>query len=87
MKVSLGGRSVRTRVQIINDGQNGVFAIPLASIVPIDGPLTIEIFEEDTLSADDLVVRMIWALPGIHELRNSNSLKGADYRVAVKFDR
>ena len=87
VKVTRGGRSVRTRVQVINDGQNGAFTIPLATLVPIDGPFTIEVFEEDNLSADDLVVRMIWVSPGIDPLRSTDSLKGADYRVTVQFDR
>jgi predicted ThiF/HesA family dinucleotide-utilizing enzyme len=87
MKVSRGRRSVRTRVRMMGDGQTGTFSVPLENLVPIDGPITIEFFDEDRVSADDLIVRMSWASPFGDELRNTESLDGADYRVVVRFNR
>jgi hypothetical protein len=85
VRITRGGRSVRTPVQKLKDGRTGTFAIPLERLVPLDGPLTVEIFEEDTLSADDLVARMSWPSPYEEPLRNAESYQGANYRVTVGF--
>jgi hypothetical protein len=87
VKVSRGSRSTKTRVQHLGKGQSGTFTVPLKNLVPLDGPLTVEIFENDILSADVLVAKMDWASPFSDPLRNSNSMGGADYRATFAFNK
>jgi hypothetical protein len=86
VKVSSDNRLFRTDVKSLNDGQTGSFVIPLETLMPVDGPITIEVYDEDWPDADDLLVKMDWVSP-FDLLHNEKSLDEADYRVAVRFDR
>ena len=80
-----GKRSVKSGVRDINDGQKSLFKLSLADLLPIDGPITIEVYDEDVIS-DDQIVKMDWTAFHI-PAENTKSAKGADYRVKVTFDK
>lgn len=76
--------SHKTPVRSLNDGERGSFLVPLAPFVPLTGPITVEVFDEDWPDSDDLIVTMSWASP-YQEIHNAASLDGADYEVRVRF--
>jgi hypothetical protein len=83
---SAGGGSHKTPVHSLNDGHRFVFVVPLASVLPLTGPLSVKVYDEDWPDGDDLIVDMAWA-PPYGELHNSASLDDATYDVRVRFER
>ncbi len=69
----------------MNDGDSHGFEIPLGSLVPTGGAITVEIFERDYLDADDLLVHMEWAEP-YDAIANSATERGADYEVNASLE-
>lgn len=84
-----GSKRVKTPVRKLNDGQSGSFALPLPSLMPIKGPIQVQIYDEDTgtfFDRDDLIVNMLWQ-PPYGGIRNTRSLDEADYDVRVRFNK
>ncbi|MBS1144033.1 MAG: hypothetical protein H6R14_1439 [Proteobacteria bacterium] len=84
-----GNKRARTPVKNLNDGQSGQFTLPLPALMPINGPIHVQIYDEDLgtfFDQDDLIVNMPWQAP-YGAIRNPRSLDGADYDVHVRFDR
>lgn len=89
VKVATSGRSVQTPSRDINDGGFETYQIPLSTLLPIEGPISVEVFDEDLgvfFDRDDLIVTMTWTSP-FPDARNTESLDEADYDVNVRFDR
>jgi hypothetical protein len=88
-QLTSGGKRVKTLVKSLNDGQSGSFALPLPSLMPVNGPINVRIYDEDAgtfFDQDDLIVNMPWQAP-YGAVRNPRSLDGADYDVRVRFDK
>ena len=84
-----GNKRRKTPVKSLNDGQSGSFALPLPALMPINGPITVQIYDEDTgtfFDQDDLIVNMAWQ-PPYGATRNTRSLDEADYDVRVRFNK
>lgn len=84
-----GNKRVKTPVRSLNDGQSGSFALPLPSLMPINGPISVQIYDEDAgtfFDQDDLIVNMLWQ-PPYGGIRNTRSRDEADYDVRVRFDK
>lgn len=84
-----GGKRARTPVKNLNDGQSGRFMLPLPSLLPIKGPIHVQVFDEDTgtfFDRDDLIVNMLWQ-PPYGPVHNTRSLDEADYDVHVRFNK
>lgn len=86
--VQLGSdkKTHKTKIRSLNNGQTGLFTIPLKSLLPIKDLISVKVFDEDSPDADDLIVYMNWVSP-FGAIANSKSHKGANYRVKVKFDK
>lgn len=88
-ELSSGSKRQRTPVKSLNDGQSGNFILPLPSLMPINGPITVHIYDKDTgtfFDQDDLIVNMPWQ-PPYGAIRNTRSLDEADYDVRVRFNK
>jgi len=88
-QLTSGGKRVKTPVKSLNDGQSGSFALPLPSLMPVNGPIQVRIYDEDAgtfFDQDDLIVNMPWQ-PPYGKIRNASSLDEADYDVRVRFDK
>jgi hypothetical protein len=85
VKMAAGGRSYKSPVRDLNDGQEWSFRIPLSELVPIQGPIAIEVYDED-LVYDDLIAKLTLSSP-FAPVVNDRSLGGADYRVRASLDR
>jgi hypothetical protein len=88
-RLSSGGKHFRTPAKSLNDGQSGSFVLPLPSLMPVNGPIHVQIYDEDAGSffdQDDLIVKMAWQ-PPYGNTRNASSLDEADYDVRVRFDK
>lgn len=84
-----GNKQAKTPVKSLNDGQSGSFALPLPSLMPIKGPISVQIYDEDTgtfFDRDDLIVHMLWQ-PPYGGIRNTRSRDEADYDVVVRFNK
>ena len=53
-----GGKTYKTAVQDLNDGNSGTFQVPLSALLPLSGPITVEVYDEDWPDSDDLIVNM-----------------------------
>jgi len=61
----------------------------LPSLMPINGPISVQIYDEDTgtfFDRDDLIVHMLWQ-PPYGGIRNTRSRDEADYDVVVRFNK
>jgi len=88
-QLTSGSKRVKTPVKSLNDGQSGSFALPLPSLMPINGPISVQIYDEDTgtfFDRDDLIVHMLWQ-PPYGGIRNTRSRDEADYDVVVRFNK
>jgi hypothetical protein len=84
-----GTKRAKTPVKSLNDGQSGRFALPLPNLLPIKGPIRVQVYDEDTgtfFDRDDMIVNMQWQ-PPYGAIRNTRSLDEADYDVRVRFDK
>ena len=80
---------MRSRVQRLNDGQEALLQFPLKDLLPLEGPIRVEVYDQDLGSwpdNDDLIVVMDWTSP-FGPIRNTRSRDEADYRVDVRFAR
>jgi len=84
-KLKAGPRALRSRVQDLKNGQETTFTFALKNLMPIEGPIRVEVYDED-VNDDDLIVVMDWTSP-FGPIINTRSRSGADYRVDVRFDR
>lgn len=76
----------RSETKKLNNGERHSFLVPLEKLLPLAGPVRIDVFDADWPDADDLLVRMEWAPPW-DLTHNSSSHDDADYDVAVEFER
>jgi hypothetical protein len=84
-----GNKQAKTPVKSLNDGQSGSFALPLPSLMPVNGPISVQIYDEDLgtfYDQDDLIVYMFWQ-PPYGAIRNTRSRDEADYDVVVRFNK
>jgi hypothetical protein len=84
-----GNKQAKSPVKSLNDGQSGSFALPLPGLMPIKGPIQVQIYDEDTgtfFDRDDLIVHMLWQ-PPYGGIRNTRSRDEADYDVVVRFNK
>ena len=86
VKLSGGGRSARSGVHDLNDGQAHDFLLPIDTLLPLTGPLRVEVFDEDSPDADDEIVDMSYGPPWA-PVRNSKSMDDANYEVVAVFER
>lgn len=49
------GRKYKTNELKMSSGQKNTFWVPLDSLAPVNGKVTIKVFDWDALSADDLI--------------------------------
>ena len=87
--LSSGSKRLKTPVKSLNDGQSGSFALPLSGLLPIKGPIGVQVYDEDTgtfFDRDDLIVNMLWQAP-YGAIKNTRSLDEADYDVRVRFNK
>jgi hypothetical protein len=81
-----GGRVEKTSVTYLNDGESHDFLIPLEKLLPLDGPMQIKVYDEDTPDADDLIVEMEWSAP-YNDTKNTRSYDDANYDVLATFEK
>lgn len=84
-----GSREVRSKVQSLDKGQEALFRFALNALLPLAGPIRVEVYDEDkggSSDSDDLIVTMDWARP-YGPIRNTRSRSKADYHVDVRFTR
>jgi hypothetical protein len=88
--VKLSGKSVhKTAVQKINDRGSHDFLVPISAIaptVPIVDPIDVQVFDEDLIDADDLLVTIKWLAP-YAVTKNTATFDDADYEVTVAYER
>jgi hypothetical protein len=87
---SHGGR-LHTPRATLAAGAEETFTLPVDSLLPLDGPVSIHVMEHDRAGPashahDTLVVDMSWA-PPFAPLVNAATLAGGDYTVRVRFPR
>jgi hypothetical protein len=83
VRVTGANADLKSPTKKLNDGERHLFQIPLLAMLPLDRPVTIEVYDEDLgvfFDRDDLIVRMVWQPPFV-DLPNRESLDEADYRV------
>jgi len=68
----------------LNDGDSHTFEIAMASMLPVNGAFTIEVYDGDWPDGDDKLVSMRWASP-YAATTNSATMDDADYDVTVQF--
>jgi hypothetical protein len=78
--------NVRTGEVKLKAGQDHTFKMPVQPHLPLREPLTVQVYDADWPSADDLIVRIGWN-PPFAPAQNSESFDKADYRVRVHIDR
>lgn len=70
----------------LKDGQNHHFAVPLAGLLPITGPIKAEVFDKHKSGSDNQLAEIGWASPFAAATKAATS-GGASYNVTVKFDK
>jgi hypothetical protein len=83
-QIAAGGKMTRTKVVELDDGQSHLFWAPLKKLVSFTGAIELKVFDEDTISADDLLVWMSWPAP-YAPFTNTKTYEGADYGVTIGF--
>lgn len=86
VKLSAGGRSARSTVHDLNDGQAHDFLLPIDALLPLTSPLRVEVFDEDSPDADDEIVDMSYGPPWA-SVKNAKSMDDANYEVVAVFER
>jgi hypothetical protein len=81
-----GGAAVTSATKDLDDGDSHTFILPLASLLPIAGPIRIKVYDQDWPDADDLIVDMTFASPW-GPTRNTSSMDDAKYDVTVSFEK
>jgi len=76
----------RSGVVDLNDGDSHDFLVPLAAAMPLAGPVTVRVYDEDWPDSDDLLVEIPWA-PPFAATSNTSTMDEADYEVTVQFER
>ncbi|HEY7637522.1 MAG TPA: DUF4157 domain-containing protein [Gemmatimonadales bacterium] len=76
----------KSPVKKLNDGDSHVFLLPLGGTLSVPGALNLEVFDQDTPDADDLIVRMKWESP-FGPAKNTVSFDEANYDVKLEFER
>jgi hypothetical protein len=88
--VKLSGPKVhQTVARRMNDGDREDFVVTLGDLgetMPLVDPVAIEVFDEDLVDADDLIVTLSWPAP-YGPARSAGSLDGANYEVSVSYER
>jgi hypothetical protein len=70
----------------LNDGQSHSFGLRAAPYLPLNAPLTLQVYDADWPDADDLIVRIEWK-PPYQPAMNTESFDKADYRVRLHFEK
>jgi hypothetical protein len=73
-------------VHDMDNGDSFDFLVSLGALLPLSGPIGIEVYDEDWPDSDDKIVDMSFAAPW-GPAHNSSSLDGANYSVTVTFER
>ncbi|MEM0997958.1 MAG: DUF4157 domain-containing protein [Bacteroidota bacterium] len=79
------GKSVSLPYKTLDDGESGSFYFDLQKLLPLGGPLTIEVVDVDgPFDSNDHIGKFNWQAP--YTPKKKNLKKGAaDYDVSVKF--
>jgi len=80
-----GGGVHKTPVTSMGDGDQHTFELPAKVVGDGTKPITIKVLDEDSPSADDLLVWMRWD-PPFGRFTNRRSFEGSDYRVTLRSD-
>ena len=67
----------------LDDGERFTFSLPAKPFGDFTKPVKIEVYDEDSPDADDLIVRTTWS-PPYKAVRNTVSYDEADYRVLAR---
>jgi hypothetical protein len=86
VRLSTGGKNAQSATVALKDGQNHHFAVPLAGLLPIMGPLKVELFDKHKPDSDNQLVEIGWASP-YAAATNAATSSGASYNITVKFDK
>ena len=86
VRLSAGGKNAQSAAVALKDGQNHHFAVPLAGLLPITGPIKVEAFDKHKGGSDNQLVEIGWASP-FAAATNTATSSGASYNVTVKFDK
>jgi len=85
--LSSAAGTARSAVVDLNDGQHHDFLVGLSALLPMTGPVTVKVYDEDgPLDSDDLIVEFTWSSP-FAAASNTSSMDGADYGVTIQFER
>ena len=86
VKLNAGGRTAVSRTRDMDNGDSHDFLVPLAALLPLTGPIGVEIYDEDWPDGDDKIVDMSFAAPW-GPTTNAASMDGANYTVTATFER
>lgn len=80
------GSVARSGERSLNDGDANDFVVPLVTLLPLTGPIQVQVYDADSPDADDLIVDMNFVAPW-GAAHNSRSMDDANYDVTVTFER
>jgi len=83
-QVAAGSLSTKTAVSKLDAGQSDTFWVPLSRLGAPTGAIELKVYDQDLITADDLLVRISWPPPYVPFI-NTKSFEGADYRVRIEF--
>jgi hypothetical protein len=86
VRLSTGGKNAQSSTVALKDGQNHHFAVPLAGLLPITGPIKVELFDKHKPDSDNQLAEIGWASP-YAAATNAATSSGASYNITVKFDK
>jgi hypothetical protein len=80
-----GGRSYRTGEVQMRSGSRNVFWVPLKSLAPVTGKISVKVFDADVIS-DDMISHVGFDRP-FTPTSDNRPFDGAEYHTTVEFDR
>ncbi|HUQ06585.1 MAG TPA: DUF4157 domain-containing protein [Kofleriaceae bacterium] len=86
VKASSGGRVHKTGQLKMKSGDAHVFLIPLADLWPISGDISIQVFDYDQLSADDMISNFFIRSPWT-PWTDKRPWDGAEYETTGEFEK
>jgi hypothetical protein len=81
-----GGRTYKTGELKMTSGQKNTFWVPLDSLAPVNGKISIKVYDWDALSKDDLISNLDFDNP-FAPLSDNRPWDDAEYHTTVEFDR
>lgn len=81
-----GGRTYKSGELKMATGQKNTFWVPLDSLAPVNGKISIKVYDWDALSKDDLISNIDFDSPFAPQVDN-RPWDDAEYHTTVEFDR